>query len=207
MIRIALVILALLFFGCSSKDPKADKPAIYWYEEMIKQASWGNTEGAEENFESLKAKHSSSLLLKPAMLIMANMYIKNEEYILANYYLDEYAKRYANKANIDYIKFLKLKANYYGLEYPKRDQKLLLDTKKKAEDFIKAFPNSNLKPFANTIATNIILSEDSLNRAIAKLYKKLDKIKASRFYQQKIVIKDQIGFKEPKSNFIRALFE
>ena len=206
---IVLLLLLIFFYGCSDKDPIANKPAIYWYQELIKQASWGNMDGAEENYDSLLGEHAGSPLLKPAMLIMANAHMKNEEYILANYYLDEYAKRYGSKNNLAYIKFLKLKANYYGLQFPKRDQKLLIDTKRKSKKFIEKFSNSNYAPLANTIITNITLSEDVLNENIAKLYKKLDKPKASKFYKEKesLLFKNYIFVEYPKTGWFRSIFE
>ena len=39
-----------------------------------------------------------------------------EEYALANFYLDEYIKRFSLSKDIDYVRYLKIKANFWGLK-------------------------------------------------------------------------------------------
>ena len=210
MIRLILLAISILYFsGCSSKEATSSKPAIYWYTKLQQAVVDGSVDSAEEFYNSLQGEHFKSPLLKEAMLIMAQAHIKNDEYILANYYLDEYIKRFATPKEKEYAEFLKLKANYDSLKQPKRDQKLLIDTKNNSYDFVYTYPNSNLEPFARTIIANITVSEDMLNKLIAKLYQKLDKPKGAKFYKEKINLsfsKDTV-VEEPKINFIRKIFE
>ena len=114
-------ILLLIFSGCSDKDPQSNQSALYWYQQVVKDVSRNNLEGAGNAYTSLLGEHIRSPLLGEAMLIMADAHMNNEEYLLANYYLDEYLKRFGTKESIPYRRYQKLRANYYGLQNPKRD--------------------------------------------------------------------------------------
>lgn len=210
MIKILLSLTVFVFFfGCADKGPESNKPAIYWYQKIIKEASRGNIEGAGDYYSSLQGEHVKSPLLGEAMLIMAKAHMQQEEYLLANYYYDEYIKRFGTKKDIPYIKFLKLRANYYGLKNPKRDQKLILDTKTNSELFSKEYPASVYKPFAQTIISNISATEDQMNQEIAELYEKIDKPEAALYYQQKKASSfvTNVDIKNPETSWFRDLFE
>jgi outer membrane protein assembly factor BamD len=205
-----LIPLIFIFFsGCADKDPESNQPAIYWYQKIVKDAGRGNLDGAGGYYTSLQGEHIRSPLLGEAMLIMANAHMKAEEYLLANYYYDEYIKRFGTKETIPYIKFLKLKANYYGLKNPKRDQKLILDTKESSGTFAQLHPDSVYEPFAQAINTNIVATEDRMNADIAALYEKIDKPEGAEFYRAKNASSFVTGvtIEEPEISWFRALFE
>lgn len=210
MLKILIFVTSLLiFYGCADKDPEINKPAIYWYEKIVKEASRGNLEAAGDYYSSLQGEHVKSPLLGEAMLLMAGAHMDAEEYLLANYYYDEYIKRFGTKRNIPYIKFLKLKANYYGLKNPKRDQKLILDTKEDSAIYTADYPKSEYKPFAQTIITNIVATEDQMNQEIAELYVRLDKPEAAQFYREKRAASfiHDARLTQPETFWLRDLFE
>lgn len=208
--RVLLGVLVFIFLtGCANKELEKNKPAEYWYQKIIKEASRGNVEAAGDYYSSLQGEHIKSPLLGEAMLIMAKAHMQQEEYLLANFYYDEYIKRFGAKNDIEYIKFLKLRANYYGLKNPKRDQKLIIDTKKESQAYIIGYSDSNYKIFAQTIITNISATEDEMNQDIARLYEKIDKPEASMYYKDKKASSFVAGvdLKEPESSWLRELFE
>ncbi len=207
--RILAGLLLGLLVGCADKEPESNKPALYWYQQIIKEVGRGNLEGAGNHYTSLLGEHIRSPLLGEAMLIMADAHMKNEEYLLANFYYDEYIKRFGTKSNIPYLKFLKLKANYYGLKNPKRDQKLLIDTQSESAEYLKNHPNSVYEPFAQTIVTNIVASEDAMNKEIAALYDRIDKPKGAEFYREKEKSSFITGVSivPPETFWLRDLFE
>ncbi len=188
--NLLLIILAgFVFVSCSSKSNKIreyDKPAIYWYNKMAKSIASGFLEDADDSFTSLESEHGNSPLLPTAFLILANAHIDEEEYALANFYLDEYIKRFTLSKNIDYARYLKIKANFLGFAYDLRDQQLLEDTIKDIAYFKHSFPNSAYLPLVNTINARIYMAKASLDKEIADLYKRLDKPKASKYYEQKV---------------------
>jgi outer membrane protein assembly factor BamD len=202
-------IILLFVFGCSDAEPMSKQSAEHWYKELTKEAARGNLERAGDLFSSLLGEHNRSPLLKEAMMIMAKAHINDEEYQLADFYLDEYKKRYGNAQNRAYLQFLKLRAKYFALKQPKRDQKLILDTKIEAQTYIAMYPYSPYTLFAKTILSNIEATEESININIATLYAKLDKPKAAAFYQSKAsaTFLSDVEINQPEVFWFRALFE
>jgi len=181
--------LAFLFTACSQKSEKSqeyDRPALYWYNKMIKQISTGYLEDADDTYTSLESEHRNSPLLPTALLILADGHMEEEEYQLANFYLDEYIKRFALSKNIDYVRYLKIKANFMGFSYDLRDQQLIEDTITEIEQFQDTFPRSPYMPLVNTMSARLYMAKASLDKEIADLYKRLDKPKASEYYNEKV---------------------
>ncbi len=188
---LALLLFALLLTtGCANKAEEIEnsynKPAEYWYNQMIKYIRNGDLDKADDAYTSLSSEHVASPLLKSAMLIMAKAHDEDEQHIMARFYIDTYIKRYANSKNIEYLRYLKLKSLFTSLKKSKRDQKLLIDTINRANRYIEHFPNSPYLPKVHTMLTKLYLGELLLNREIAKLYKKLGKKDAAKIYKQKV---------------------
>ncbi len=186
-----VLVISLVFFltACSSKSEKIqeyDKPAIYWYNKMIQQITTGYLEEADNTYTSLESEHRNSPLLPTALLILANGHIDEEEYELANFYLDEYIKRFALSKNIDYVRYLKIKANFLGFTYDLRDQQLIEDTIKDIEEFRNLFSRSPYMPLVDTMNARLYMAKASLDKEIANLYKRLDKPKAAKYYNEKV---------------------
>jgi len=59
---------------------------------------------------------------------------------MADYYLDEYLKKYATGRRVEYIKFMKLKASFLRLKDINRDQNLILKAIKEADSFYNEIP-------------------------------------------------------------------
>jgi len=185
---IFLVLISTLIFnsGCSSKDKiEFEKSAIYWYKKLVHSVSNGNLEKADNYFTSLESEHVSSPLIPEAMLILAQAHMDEEEYLLANFYLDEYIKRYGNKNNKEYAQFLKIKASFLGLKSHRCDQKLILDTLKKAQEYIKNYPKGVYTPYVKTIQIRLEMTNFMMNENIANLYKRRNKMKAAKIYEEK----------------------
>lgn len=183
----ATTILGLSLFlstGCSTKKEEFNKPAEYWYQQMIKEVARGDLEKADTSYTSLQSEHIRSILLQEAMLIMADAHMDHEEYTLANYYLDEYIKRYADKKATEYAKYLKVKAGFLGFKKPLRDQQLLLDTTKDAESFLKEYPSSVYKAHVDSMLMKLYLGQKQLNEDIASLYDRTGKPNAAKKYRE-----------------------
>ncbi|MCH9741291.1 MAG: outer membrane protein assembly factor BamD [Epsilonproteobacteria bacterium] len=185
------VLLTLFFLtGCAEKTKKAEetfnKPAVYWYQEIIKNIKAGTLDKADDAYASLSSEHVASPLLEEALMILARAHSEEDEHILAKFYIDSYIKRYAKSTNVEYLKFLGLKSNFGALKKPKRDQKLILDTIDQANNYLERFPDSSYNPLVHTMLTKLHLAELVLNRDIAALYKKTDKKSAAKIYQDKI---------------------
>ncbi|MRI82914.1 MAG: outer membrane protein assembly factor BamD [Nitratiruptor sp.] len=195
--RYLLVSLALfMVVGCSSKNgPEYNKSDIYWYNKMIHYIAAGDLDRADDYFTSLQSEHFSSPLLKEALLILAQAHMDQDEYLLANYYLDEYLKRFA-RDDMDFIHFLKIKASYLAFKNINRDQKLLQETIEQGLQYKKEFPESPYLPMVDTILTRLYMAQYLLDQEIAALYERIGKEEAARIYRRRIenswLRKDQI---------------
>ncbi len=184
-----LSLLLFLINGCASKTTQNEtynKPAAYWYKEIIQKIAAGNLDKADDAYTSLASEHVASPLLKEAMMILYHAHHEEDEYLMANFYLDNYIKRFASSKNIEYLKYLKIKSRFSEFKHPKRNQKLLLDTISEANLYKEKFPNSLYNPMVDTILTKLYLTELILNKEIVSLYKRLGRDKAAAYYQEKI---------------------
>ncbi len=207
-----LISLGFLLASCSSKkegSQEYDKPALYWYNKMVKQISTGYLEEADDTYTSLESEHRNTPLLPTALLILANGHIDEEEYQLANFYLDEYIKRFALSKNIDYVRYLKIKANFLGFSYDLRDQQLIEDTIKEIEEFKTQFSRSPYMPLVNTMSARLFMAKANLDKEIAELYSRVDKPNAAKFYNEKVkeTWVEPSEIEEVEIPFYRAIFE
>ncbi len=198
MIKMALSLMLVFFIiGCSSKNkPEYNKSDIYWYNKMIRYIAAGDLDRADDYYTSLQSEHFASPLLKEALLILAQAHMDEEEYLLANYYLDEYIKRYASGRDLEFAKFLKIKSSFLAFKNINRDQKLLADTIQKALKFKEHYPKSEFEPMVDTILTKLYMAQYVLDSNIANLYERIGKKKAAKIYRQRLenswLKKDQI---------------
>ncbi|CAM3808792.1 outer membrane protein assembly factor BamD [Arcobacter cloacae] len=201
---------AFVFTACSSKEEQEyNKPALYWYNKMMKQISSGDLDQADDTYTSLESEHRNSPFIPSAMLILVNAHIDEEQYALANFYLDEYIKRFGLSKDIDYARYLKIKANFLGFRYQFRDQQLVEDTIAQIQDFKTKYKNSPYMPLVDTINSRLYMAKASMDKEIAELYIRRDKEKAATFYEQKV----QNSWVNPaeiepvKVPFYRSIFE
>jgi outer membrane protein assembly factor BamD len=181
------IALAFLFAGCANKDEVAEfnKPALYWYKQIGSSVSSGNLDKADAYYISLKSEHIRSPLMPTAMMILASAHMKAEEYLLANYYFDEYNKRFGDEYNREYIEFMKLKASFLGVKDVYKDQKLIMDSINNANKYLLRYPDSSYAPLVNTILIRLYMSQYLLNENIAALYERTGKPNAAKIYRDK----------------------
>jgi len=204
-----LIVLVVLLIGCSSKDASKEynKSASYWYQKIIENSD-SDLDSADNYYISLKSEHPHSPLLPTATLILADAHMQDKSYLMADYYLDEYLRKYAVGRVVEYIKFLKLKASFLGLKDINRDQKLILKTLKDVDEFIDKYPKSIYRPLADTINVRLRMAEYLLNRDIAELYNRIGKRRASEIYRDKNrnSVLNLTDIKPPKEGFFDKIF-
>lgn len=180
--------IAALLIGCSSKDPgdrEYNKPAVYWYNKMLKQIAMYDLEAADDTYISLESEHKNSPLIPTALLIIANSHIAEEEYELAKYYLDEYIKRFALSKNIDYVRYLKIKANFFAFESQFRNQQLVTETLYEIQEFVRSYSNSPYIYLVQDINSRMAMAKGSFDQEISDLYGRIDKPMAQELYAKK----------------------
>jgi len=182
---IGVIFVVLFLASCAAKQEEYNKPAIYWYNKMIKQIANYQMDEADNTFTSLESEHKNSPLISSAMMIIANAHMAEEEYEMANYYLDEYIKRFGYSKNIDYVRYLKIKANFLAFKNQFREQQLILDTIEEIDDFVDNYGQSPYIYLVQTIRSRLLMAKASLDTEIAELYARIDKPKASEIYTKK----------------------
>lgn len=178
-----LLLLFIVFTGCSKNDDEYNKPAMYWYSKIIESVSNGNLEKADNYYSSLQGEHIGSPLLREATLILAVAHMYYEEYLLSEHFLDEYVKRYANANEKEYSEFLEIKAKYMALPNPRRDQALIDEAIESAKSFKLKYPHSVYYPIVDTMLTRLYMARAALNETIASLYDRIDKPKSAKYYR------------------------
>ena len=201
---------AFVFTACSSKnDEEYNKPAIYWYNKMLKQIASSDLDAADDTYTSLESEHRNTPYVPTAMLILVNAHIDEEEYALANFYLDEYIKRFGLSKDIDYARYLKIKANFLGFKYQFRDQQLIEETLTQINEFKVKYKNSPYMPLVDTINSRLFMAKASMDKEIAELYIRRDKDLGSAFYYQKVINSwvEPTEIEPVKVPWYRAMFE
>lgn len=178
---LAVVILGL--GGCSQKEAEYNRPAAYWYDKMIQSIGGGNLEKADSYYSSLQSEHAGSPLLGESTMILAMAHMRQGEYLLAEHFLGEYMKRFANAKEREFAEFLKIQAKYNALPNPRRDQGLIDEVIEEGESFKRQHPSSVYYARVDTMVTRLYMAQAALNEAIASLYDRVDKPHSAAYYR------------------------
>ena len=206
------MVAIFLLVGCfGSKDEVTEfnKPALYWYKKIAQSISKNNMDKADEYYISLKSEHMRSPLMPTAMMLLAHAHMNAEEYLLANYYLDEYNKRYGEEKTREYTDFMKLKASFLGVQDVNKDQKLIIDSINQSKIYLMRHPGSAYNPLVNTILIRLHMSQYLLNENIAALYDRTGKPEAAKIYREKNTgsVVELSDITPPKAGIIGKVFD
>jgi len=181
------VVMSFLFVGCGDEKEVAEfnKPALYWYQQIAYSITHGSLDKADSYYISLKSEHIRSPLMPTSLMMLAHAHMNKEEYLLANYYLDEYNKRYGEYESREYTDFMKLKASFLGIKDVYKDQKLIMDSIATAKVYIHRYPGSPYGLLVNTMLIRLHMSQYLLNENIAALYDRTGKEDAAKIYREK----------------------
>ena len=179
--------VSFLFVGCGDEKEVVEfnKPALYWYQKIANSITSGNLDKADAYYISLKSEHMRSPLMPTSLMMLAHAHMNAEEYLLANYYLDEYNKRFGEYESREYTDFMKLKASFLGIKDVYKDQKLIIDSIAAAKVYINRYPGSPYAPLVNTMLIRLHMSQYLLNENIAALYDRTGKEEAAKIYREK----------------------
>ncbi|PID47742.1 MAG: outer membrane protein assembly factor BamD [Proteobacteria bacterium] len=207
---IVAVGLSFLLQGCAQKkDEIYDKPALFWYKLIVKDIKNLDLDKADSHLTSMSSEHVASPLLEPAILILAQAHMDNEEYLLANFYLDTYIKRFGTNVKNEYAQYMKIKANFLSFKYANRNQQLLLKTIQETRNYVRAYPYSIYNPLIYTMLTKMELGKYYLDKDIKDLYGRTGSDTSEKIYEQMIEnspLKDAKMI-EPSKPWYRSIFE
>ncbi|EAJ0235968.1 outer membrane protein assembly factor BamD [Campylobacter upsaliensis] len=209
-----LLILSLIitfFTACSTKnkDELYNLSPSQWYAQIIKDLQDKDLEKADTHYSGMASEHIADPLLEPTLIILAQAHMDEEEYQLAEFYLDEYNKKFGNSKNVDYTRYLKIKAKFEAFAVPNRNQALMLQSQQEIDNFLKEYPNTQYKPLVQTMLTKFNIAVFYLDSTIADLYNRTNRQQSYEIYQEKL---QQSEFFErsiitPELPLYRAIFE
>ena len=127
---LSAVFFVCLIGGCADKYTELyNLTPDQWYSEIIGDIKNRDLESADKHYTAMSSEHVASPLLEQILLILAQAHANDEEYLMANFYLDEYLKRYGdNGPRSEFAQYLKIKANFDSFSQPNRNQKLMQDS-------------------------------------------------------------------------------
>ncbi|EAI6906363.1 outer membrane protein assembly factor BamD [Campylobacter coli] len=205
------ILLGVLFSACSTKNNEGlyNLSANEWYKQIIKDLQDKDLEKADDHYNGMASEHIADPLLETTQIILAQAHMDEEEYQLAEFYLDEYNKKFGNSRNADYIRYLKIKAKFDAFAVPNRNQALMLESQKEIDSFLKDYPYTEYEPLVQTMLTKINLAVFYLNDTIHDLYERTghtqsaeiyqERLQESEFYHQSII--------KPELPWYRSIFE
>ena len=211
LIVAAVIFSALFISGCgkSSEVTEFNKPALYWYKHIARSIALNNMDKADEYYISLKSEHMRSPLMPTVIMMLAHAHMHNEEYLLANYYFDEFNKRYADEHTREYTEFMKLKASFLGIRDVYKDQRLIMKSIENAKVYLARYPGSEYAPLVNTLLIRLHMSQYLLNENIAALYERTGKPEAAKIYRAKNKgsIVEMADITPPEKGFLGEIFD
>ena len=178
-------LLALsLFVGCSTTNKNiSHQTALFWHESIYKNIKNLDLDSADDRFTSLEIEHPLSPFIPIDLLNLAQAHLKNKEYQLAEYYINEYEKRYADNSEIMWCEYKKGKIKFKSINNAFTNQKKIDDTISFFKSIINRYPNSIYNYELNTMKEKLIDTKIIFNNQISSLYNKLNKPKAAKLYE------------------------
>ncbi|WP_169763804.1 outer membrane protein assembly factor BamD [Campylobacter mucosalis] len=207
----AIFFVFFVMSGCAEKYTELyNLSPDEWYEQIVSDIKANDLESADKHYISMASEHVASPLLEQILLILAQAHANDEEYILANHYLDEYIKKYGdNGEKTEFAQYLKIKANFDSFSQPNRNQKLMQDSVNEIEKFLYSYPYTKFRPLIETMLVKFKLAIYYLDMQIYDLYVRTGREISADVYKQKLEsssLKDA-NLLEPNLPWYRKMFE
>ncbi|BEK36924.1 outer membrane protein assembly factor BamD [Campylobacter coli] len=205
------ILLGVLFSACSTKNNEGlyNLSANEWYKQIIKDLQDKDLEKADDHYNGMASEHIADPLLETTQIILAQAHMDEEEYQLAEFYLDEYNKKFGNSRNADYIRYLKIKAKFDAFAVPNRNQALMLESQKEIDSFLKDYPYTEYEPLVQTMLTKFNLAVFYLNDTIHDLYERTEHTQSAKIYQERLQESEfyHQSIIKPELPWYRSIFE
>lgn len=206
-----LLVSVILFIACSAKSDEDlyNLSAKAWYQQIIKDLQNRDLEKADEHYNGMASEHIANPLLETTLIILAQAHMAEEEYQLADFYLNEYNKKFGDSRNSDYIRYLKIKAKFDAFAVPNRNQALMLESQNEIDTFLKEYPYTQYEPLVQTMLTKFNLAVYYLDDTIADLYRRTKREESYEIYKQRLEENEfyKKSIIKPELPWYRSIFE
>jgi len=186
-----LIFFIILINGCQNSTNSL-KPASssiknilddrYIYNSIYRAIAIKNLDDADNSYIKLKTTYKNSNFTKKAALNLAIVHMQNGEYILANFYLQDYLTQ---EPSSEFAKFLLVKNQFLLAVKNQRDQSYIdrtINSLKMNKDLV---DSSEYKLLLSSMLTRVAIDRVWHNKEIAKEYKRLKKDKAFRIHEKR----------------------
>jgi len=198
MLRLIFITIAIFSLNScqNSKNVKIDNSTkkvnlsddLKIYKNIAKNIGNNNFDEADNLYISLKNGYDGSKFTKNAAINLAIAHIQKKEYILANFYLQEYLSYDSSSEFAKYLlnrnQFLSAVKNSNDLDYLQKALKAL-------ETNSYLVYSNDYKILADSMLIRTKLNIAWRNKEISSLYKRLNKQEAVTIYENKI---KELGF-------------
>lgn len=186
MRKLLLIIPLAVFLGCSNKELAPESTPLGIHNQIYKAVNNGNLDTADNFLLDLEASFPGSVYIKDDLLILYYAHLKQEDYQLAKFYLDQYEKRFATPKEIPWCEYQKIKIDFISYDNAYTNEQKLINLINECKSYKLRFKDSNFLPEVNTIYVKALLTKKYLNDKIYNLYKKEGKEKAAEKYKTTI---------------------
>jgi len=147
----------------------------------------GDLDSADEEYIKIKDTQDSTKI-KDSATILAIAHIENNEYILANFFIQE---GLSIDSSDEFLKFLLIKNQFLSANEHNNDLSYIKKALKALEENSYLISDNEYKTLTSTMITRLKIDIAKRNKDIANQYKSLNKIQAYKIYKQKI---EDMGF-------------
>ena len=186
MNKYVLYTVLVIFLCACSKNTREDfnRPASFWYEEIIIAIKNNQLEKADNYFNSLQSEHIASPLIAEALLMLAQAHMENNEHLLSIFFINEYKTRFSNVKNKDFIELMTNTAKYHAFSNYSKDQGFIDESIKDMQSFIILNSNNIYLLYIKHILTSFKLALFEIDKDIIRIYKLQDKDIAQKRYEE-----------------------
>lgn len=185
-----IILIAVFIAGCSKNPFKSEQvfnlQPEKWYSKIIKDIRQDDLKKADIDYTYFASEYVDSPLLEQMTLILAQAHINDNEYILANYYLDQYIKKFGTPSKIEFAKYLKIRANFESFSRPNTNSYLIDQSIAQINEFLYQYPYSIYRPLVDTIRTRYMLARYYMDKETLNLYKRLGRKISQKVFEKRI---------------------
>ncbi len=157
-----------------------------------------NLDNADKGYLSLRNDYMDSPLLATAMLSLAQAHLLEDEYLLANFYYEEFLKSFAIGEWTEYIQFLQVKTLFLKIKDINKEPKRIEKALNIARQFNSYYQNSRYAPLVKSMIVRLEMAQYIVDMNMAKFYKHIGKKRASEIYINRV---KKYSYKYDEINF------
>ncbi len=180
------LLLFLFLAGCANNQTVHKKDSLSHYLKytlIYKAIRQNNLDKADDLYIDLKNSSEEKNRIFDAASNLAIAHMKNKEYILANFYIQQMLQEDSSN---EFARYLLNKNQFLAAKLNANNQKYMENALKAMESNINLLTESDYLLLAQSMYKRITFNSAWSNKEIGRLYKRMNKEKAYKLYKSKI---------------------